>query len=89
MQFFRESGTWHRPEGAVRVEVMAKGGDAGSSVGPDGKIIPGQEGEVVITMLTAEEAGESAPIEIGKGGAGGGHAPGGTDGYMVVVTYFD
>lgn len=92
MQFFRESGTWHRPEGAVRVEVLVKAGDAGGSVGADGTIIPGERGQVVIQEMSAKEAGPSAPIMIGEAGKGGSRgdlmAPDGLPGYAVVTTYF-
>lgn len=92
IQFFRESGIWHRPEGAVRVEVMIKGGDAGGSVGQDGAIIPGEEGEIVIKEMTADEAGPTVPVSVGGAGCGGSRegvkAPDGSAGYAVVVTYF-
>lgn len=93
IQFFRESGTWHRPEGTVRVEVMIKGGDGGGSVDEAGRIIPGQEGELVIRQLTADEVGETAQIKIGEAGRGGSRgnikAPDGNVGYAVVVAYFE
>jgi hypothetical protein len=92
MQFFRESGKWHRPEGAVRIKILVKGGDAGGSVTSDGTIIPGAQGQVVIKEMTAKEVGPTAPIEIGKAGEGAwvGHlkAPDGLPGYAVVTTYF-
>lgn len=92
IQFFRESGTWHRPDGAVRVKVLVKGGDSGGSVASDGTIILGKQGQVVIKEMSAKEVGPAAPIEIGKAGAGAwvGHlkAPDGLPGYAVVTTYF-
>jgi hypothetical protein len=74
MQFFLQSGTWHRPEGTVRVRVLVKGGDAGGSVEADGTIVPGSRGEVG---------------EAGKGAwAGDRKAPDGLPGYAVVTTFF-
>lgn len=92
MQFFRESGTWHRPEGAVRVEVLVKGGDAGGSLDADGTIIPGERGQVVIQEMSAKEAGPTVPVAIGEAGKGAWvedlKAPDGLPGYAVVTTYF-
>lgn len=91
-QFFRESGTWHRPEGAVRVRVLVKGGDSGSSVDENGTVVPGVRGEVVTRDLSAKEAGSSAPIAIGEAGkgvwVGDLKAPDGLPGYAIVRTYF-
>lgn len=93
IQLFRESGTWHRPEGAVHVEVVIKGGGGGGSVGEDGSIIPGEEGQVVIKKMSADQVGATAQITIGEAGRGasrgGVKAPDGNVGYAVVVTYFE
>jgi hypothetical protein len=89
---FRESGTWHRPEGAARVRVLVKGGDAGGSVEADGTIVPGAQGEVLIQEMSAKEAGPEGTVKIGDAGKGAwvGHrkAPGGLPGYAVVTTFF-
>ena len=66
MQVFRQSGTWHRPEGATKVKVLAKAGDAGGSVEADGTIVPGVQGEVVVKEMSAKEAGPEVPIKIGE-----------------------
>ena len=92
MQFFRQSGTWHRPEGADRVRVLVKGGDAGGSVEADGTIVPGAGGEVVIQEMSAKEAGPEVPVKIGEAGkgswAGDRKAPDGLPGYAFVTTFF-
>jgi hypothetical protein len=92
MQFLRESGTWHRPEGAARVKVLVKGGDSGGSVGADGTIIPGTQGQVVIQEMSAKEAGPEVLVEIGEAGEGAWvgdrKAPDGLPGYGVVTTFF-
>jgi len=92
MQFFRESGTWYRPKGAVRIRVLVKGSDAGGSIESDGTIVPGARGEVVIQEMSAKEAGPEAPIKMGEGGKGAwvGHlkASDGLPGYAVVTTFF-
>lgn len=67
MRFFGESGTWHGPEGAVRVRALVKGGDSGGSIDPDGTIVPGQ-GQVVIQDMSAKEAGPTVPVTIGEAG---------------------
>ena len=92
MQFFRQSGTWHRPEGAIRVRVLVKAGDAGGSVESDGTIVPGVRGEVVIQEMSAKEAGPEVPVKIGETGKGAWvgdrKAPDGLPGYAVVTTFF-
>lgn len=92
MQFFRQSGRWRRPEGAVRVKVLIKGGDAGGSVEADGTVVPGTRGEVVTQEMSAKEAGPEVPIKIGEAGrgawAGDRKAPDGLPGYAVVTTFF-
>ena len=92
MQFFRESGTWHRPEGAARIEVLVKAGDAGGSLDADGTIVPGARGQVVIQEMSAKEAGPTVSVAIGEAGKGAWvgdlKAPDGLPGYAVVTTYF-
>jgi hypothetical protein len=53
MQFFSESGSWHKPQGAVSVEVVIKGGDAGWRIAEGDRIIPGTQGEVVYKEIPA------------------------------------
>jgi hypothetical protein len=93
MQFFRESGTWHRPEGAVRVVVMIKGGDGGSGIDQEGNVVPGQEGQLAVKTMSADEVGATAQIKIGEAGRGAVRGrqkvPDGNIGYAVVVTYFE
>ena len=92
IQFFHESGAWHRPEGAVKVRVFVKGGDSGGSVDADGTVVPGEQGQVVVQEMSAKEAGPMVPVTIGEAGkgawAGDRKAPDGLPGYAVVTTYF-
>ncbi len=91
MQCFSESGTWHKPPGAVSVEVVIKGGDGGSSIGEGDRIIPGTKGEVVVKEFPAAQLPETAEVHIGAGGRGGTRAdlavPGGRPGWAVVITH--
>jgi len=93
MQFFSESGTWHKPPGAVSVEVLIKGGDGGWSIGEGDRIIPGTKGEVVYKEIPAAQLPETVEVHIGEGGHGGTRGdltvPGGRPGYAVVITHLE
>jgi hypothetical protein len=91
MQFFSESGTWHKPPGAVSAEVVIKGGDGGWFIGEGDRIIPGTKGEVVYKEIPAAQLPETAEIQIGEGGRGNTRGdlavPGGRPGWAVVITH--
>jgi hypothetical protein len=93
IQFFRESGIWHRPDGAVRIEMVIKAGDGGGGIDPDGNIVSGQHGQLVVKKMSASEVGETATITVGGAGRGASRgrlkAPDGEVGYAVVITYFE
>jgi hypothetical protein len=91
IQFFNESGRWKKPPGAIRTKIVIKGGNGGSSIGEDGSIIPGTEGELVVKEIPADQLPETAEIQIGKAGRGGTlgalKAPDSRPGYAVVITH--
>jgi hypothetical protein len=92
IQFFYESGIWHRPKGARKVKVLVKGGDSGGTIEANGTIVPGEQGQLVVREISAKEAGPSVPITIGEAGTGAweglNQAPEGMPGYSIVATYF-
>ena len=92
VQFFTESGSWKKPPGAVSADVVIKGAGGGGSIGEDGSIIPGAEGEVVVEKLTGDKLPD-AQIQIGEIGRGATlgdlRAPHGRPGYAVVITYLE
>ena len=93
MQFFSESGTWHKPQGAVGVEVVMKGGDAGWGIAEGDRIIPGTQGEVVYKEIPAARLPETAEVHIGEGGRGSMvgdlTVPGGRPGWAAVITHLE
>ena len=93
IQCFSESGTWHKPPGAVSVEVVIKGGDGGNSIGEGDRIIPGAKGELVNKEFPAAQLPETAEVHIGEGGRGGRRGdltvPGGRPGWAVVITHLE
>jgi hypothetical protein len=93
IQFFYESGVWSRLPGAIRMKVMIKSGGGGSTIGEDGSIIPGTEGELIVEEFPADQIPETARIQIGQAGRGGTQgdvkAPDGSPGYAVVITYLE
>jgi hypothetical protein len=92
-QFFATSGTWRKPPGATRTDVVVKGAGGGGGIGEDGTIVPGSEGEIVVERFSSDELPEIAQIRIGEGGVGATmgdvKAPDGQPGYAVVITYLD
>jgi hypothetical protein len=44
IQFFPVSGTWVKPAGAVRVDIVLRGGDGGTAMEFDGVSCPGEGG---------------------------------------------
>jgi hypothetical protein len=93
MQCFSESGTWHKPPGAVSVEVVIKGGDGGSTIGEGDRIIPGTKGEVVVEEFAAAQLPETAEVHIGEGGRGGTRGDltlsSARSGWAVVITHLE
>jgi len=80
IQFFAESGTWSKPAGAVRVDIVLQGGGGGAIPVVGTKI--GAPGELMASSLDAADLPETVEVRIGKGGR-----PGGRDGYALIVTH--
>jgi len=80
IQYFAESGTWRKPAGAARVDVLLKAGSGGSAVaGTDGS-----GGTLRFESFAAAGIADEVGVVIGRGGRG----PGGADGYALVLTHF-
>ncbi len=90
VQVFVKSGVWKKPPRAVRAEVVVRGAGAGSSI-TDGKISPGNEGEVTVKEIRASDLPETAQVQIGDGGPaallGCLQGPKGHRGYAVVINH--
>lgn len=82
IQYFTENATWVKPEGAVRVDVMACPGGGGG-----GFLTDGQDGEVQVKTFPADAIPDEIQIEIGRGGRGVMMGGDGADGYVLVLTH--
>lgn len=97
IQFFPASGTWVKPPGAVRVDIVLQGaGDGtfppfaeftaahlGRRVNPNGIVASnGEFGDIRVSSWDAGDVDDTVRIEVGKGGR-----PGGRDGYALIVTH--
>ena len=78
IQYFAESGTWHKPAGAVRVDCLIQAAGGG---GPFGG-----EGEMRVQSYAADQIPATINIEVGRGGRGN---PDGADGYALIVTHLE
>lgn len=82
IQHFPVSGTWHKPIGAISVDIMTCGAGAGGSDGQDGA-----NGELTVQRFNAADLPGKIEVEVGKGGRGSGNGGDGADGYALVVTH--
>jgi hypothetical protein len=83
IQYFAEDGTWVKPPGAVRADIVLQAGDAGAVTGA-GPVcaVRGADGELTVRAIPADDLPHEVQIEIGRGGR-----PGGRDGYALIVTH--
>lgn len=79
IQLFTRDGTWEKPSGAVRSDVLLQGA-GGAACG----LTAGQDGGLACSSFAAEILPDSAQVTIGRGGSGS--SPG-MDGYALVVTW--
>jgi hypothetical protein len=85
IRVYESDGLWAKPPGAVDVEVIARGGDGGSTDtywGHEVTSTPGAKGVVTAVSLTAAELPDELHVTVGKGGR-----PDGRDGYVVIITH--
>jgi hypothetical protein len=83
IQYFAESGTWVKPEGAVRVDIMLRGSGDEAAISVVGTKI-GTPGELLASSFDASDLPDTVEVEVGKGGR-----PGGRDGYALIVTHLE
>lgn len=82
IQYFGESDTWTRPDGAVRADVVVcAAGGGGSAAGR------GENGEIQVKTFWAPDIPPQMEIEIGHGGRGTPGYGDGRDGYAVIITH--
>ena len=99
IQYFAEDGTWVKPPGAVRADVVLQSAGGGGSRtyivdGPlGGSSFPsqtgirrpdGDDGQLIVQSFAASDLPDTVPVYTGKGGR-----PGGRDGYALIVTHLD
>ena len=98
IQYFPVSGTWVKPAGAVRVDIVLQGvvgkfGGAhlGLLINPNGYGgFDGEPGEIRASSFDAVELPDAVEVEVGKSswpGVGEGSMPDGSDGYALIVTH--
>jgi hypothetical protein len=95
IQYFEESGTWVKPEGAVRVDVVLQGGTGGGAgevftyaslgrrINSNGmRCSNGEVGDIRVSSWDADQLDDTVAVTVGKGGR-----PDGRDGYALIVTH--
>lgn len=82
IQYFDSDGTWTKPPGAVRADVVLQAGGGGYTVSPTGFGGRGYHGELTVKAIPAGELPSHVQVTIGRGGR-----PGGRDGYALIITH--
>ncbi len=88
IQYFAESGNWHKPENAVRTDILLQGGGGGGAsylLAPGTSAFSatatGRDGSLNCASFLASALPATVEIVIGKGGQGA------ADGYALVITH--
>ena len=79
IQYFDSDGTWVKPAGAVRADVVLQGAGGGALAGG---FLSGDDAEITVRSIPAGDLPDQVIITIGHGGR-----PGGRDGYALIVTH--
>jgi hypothetical protein len=84
MQYFGRSGTWVKPPGAVRADIVLQGGGGGAAVRGQAAVQPGKDGSITVQSIPAGELPDEVTVTIGCGGRVGGR-----DGYALIITHLE
>ena len=88
IQYFAEDGTWVKPPGAIRADVVLQAAGGGSaSVIADGLqggvyVRGGRDGEIRVQSIPASHLSDLVTVTVGNGGR-----PGGQDGYVLIIAH--
>lgn len=93
VQYFEEDGTWVKPPGAVRADIVLQGAGGGGCrtyavIAERGENEfnasggSGETGQITVRSFLASVLPDLVPVTIGTGGR-----PGGRDGYALVITH--
>lgn len=82
LQYFEADGTWVKPPGAVRSDIVLQGGGGGAAFCGRLARMPGKDGQITVRSLAAGDLPDLVSVEIGAGGR-----PGGQAGYALVITH--
>ena len=95
IQYFTESGTWNRPDRAIRTDYLLIAAGAGGSA-PLSDSEPGRDGEngeLRAGSFDPATVPEQLQVEIGRGGRGAQYgnfkAGDGADGYALFITHLE
>ncbi len=91
IQYFASSGTWHKPPGAIRVDVMVQAAGGGGAFMCQGTG-HGSDGEITARSYRASSLADEVHVEVGIDGKGTPFGAGfsggdGADGYALIVTH--
>lgn len=82
IQYFSASGTWVKPAGAVRVDIMLKAADGAGVIPLIGTLpVAGEAGELIARSFAADDLPGRITVTAGAGSGDG------RDGYALVVTH--
>jgi hypothetical protein len=91
IQYFDSDGTWVKPLGAIRSDIVLQAGGSGGAVGISyetdtglaGLTYPGgEDGGITAQSIPAADLPDEVSVVVGFGGR-----PGGRDGYALMVTH--
>src|ERR1017187_10540007 len=83
IQYFAEDGTWVKPPGAVRADIVLQAGGGGAVTGA-GPVCAGRgpDGELTVRAIPADDLPGLVEVVVGRGGR-----PGGRDGNALIITH--
>jgi hypothetical protein len=81
IQYFEVDGTWVKPPGAVRVDIVLRPAGGGGSAPI---VADGLRGRGYVQSIAASLLPDLVSVTVGKGGR-----PGGQDGCVLVITHLD
>lgn len=83
IQYFAEDGTWVKPAGAVRADIVLQAGGNGAVTGAGPVCVGrGPDGALTVTAIPADDLPDLVEVVIGRC-----FSTRGRDGYALIVTH--